>query len=117
MNDSISYQKLLKRWSAKLDLQLEIWYRIASKSKHGKRNSSDRAEVPLRTGKKTRVENVYIFLQGGKPDIDVFLQRLRVEYVDINKHGIKCKERKSKILMRMLMQTLDEKAACRFSFC
>ena len=115
MNDSVSYQKLLKRWSEKLDLQLEIWYRVVSKSKHCKRNSSARAEVPLRTGKKTRAENIYIFLQGAKPDIDVFLQKLKVEYVDINKQGIKCKERKSKILMRMLMQT-HEKAACRFSF-
>ena len=116
MNDSRSYQKILKRWSAKLDLHLEIWYRIVSKSKNCKRNSSANAEATLPTGKLMRAESVYVFLQGEKPDINAFLQKLKVEYVDVNKQGIKCKERKSKILMRMLMQTLRDNASCRFSF-
>ena len=93
MNDSVSYQKLLKRWSEKLDLQLEIWYRVVAKANTASATAAPELKFRCEL-EKTRAENIYIFFQGAKPDIDVFLQKLKVEYVDINKQGIKCKERK-----------------------
>ena len=43
--------------------------------------------------------------------IGVFLQKLKCEYVDINRQGIKCKERKSKVLMRKPIVISDDKTS------
>ena len=39
-----------------------------------------------------RVEDVYVLLEGGKSNITKFLQKLKIEYIDVNKQGVKCKE-------------------------
>ena len=102
MNDSISYRKILKRWSSNYTLFLEIWYRLPKKVISANINNSKKKKNNIFIkNKKMRVEDVYVLLEGEKSNITKFLQKLKIEYIDVNKQGVKCKERKSTVLMRI----------------
>ena len=80
MNDSAGYMRKLKKWSTQLSLGARVFYQETVGS--------------------SRVEGVMLALQGEPDDVSSFLQRLRTEYVDVDKSGAKCKERKSTTLCR-----------------
>jgi hypothetical protein len=105
MNDSVSYRKILKRWSSNHGLFLEIWYRLPKGVVVKNRKNMNSSK------KRSRIEDIYVLLEGEKDGISIFLQKLKCEYVDINRQGIKCKERKSKILMRKPIEMSDDKTS------
>ena len=86
MNDSSGYTKKLQRWAGQLGLDLDLWYRMPTAS--------------IGVSKKVRVEGVYALLGGPTCEVSSFITRLKTEYVDVNKQGTKCKERKSQTLSR-----------------
>jgi len=91
MNDSVSYLKSLGRWCDAEGLGCRVFHKPPT-DENGKR----------------RVEGVFVALSGSNEGIKSFAQRLRTEFVDVDRHGVKCKERKSTVLAHRKNSTVKE---------
>jgi hypothetical protein len=91
MNDSVGYLKSLGRWCDAEGLGCRVFHKPPT-DENGKR----------------RVEGVFVALSGSNEGIKSFAQRLRTEFVDVDRHGVKCKERKSTVLAHRKNSTVKE---------
>jgi hypothetical protein len=91
MNDSVGYLKSLGRWCDAEGLGCRAFHKPPT-DENGKR----------------RVEGVFLALSGSNEGIKSFAQRLRTEFVDVDRHGVKCKERKSTVLAHRKNSTVKE---------
>lgn len=91
MNDSVGYLKALGRFCDAEGLGCRVFHK-----------------PPTDADGKRRVEGVFVALSGSNEGIKSFAQRLRTEFVDVDRHGVKCKERKSTVLAHRKNSTVKE---------
>ena len=115
MNDSKTYVKTLQKWCTALGLGARVFWSTRKGAKSGKKwtseddektvameNQSSKNETATKNTQPPvgRVENVFVILHGESESVSEFLKRTRVEFVDIDGKGNKCKERNTVVLCR-----------------
>jgi hypothetical protein len=115
MNDSKTYVKTLQKWCTALGLGARVFWSTRKGAKSGKKwtsedddktvameNQSSKNETATKNTQPPvgRVENVFVILHGESESVSEFLKRTRVEFVDIDGKGNKCKERNAVVLCR-----------------
>lgn len=81
MNDSAGYLKTMARFCDAEGLGCRVFH-----------------TPPTDVDGRKRVEGVFVALSGSNEGIKSFCARLRTEFVDVDRRGVKCKERKSTVL-------------------